>query len=77
MEMTKCKLLLAAGAMAMVLQACQDNLALNDIETRKDSSSEIQFTNFVGGMTRASRGTGSSFVAGCNNCLWLPEYGSH
>ena len=65
MEMTKCKLLLAAGALTLVvLQACQDNMALNDIESLKDSSTEIRFTNFVGGMTRASRGTGSSFVAG-------------
>ena len=48
----------------MVLQGCQENTVLNSIETRKDSSTQIRFTNYVGGMTRASRAIGDSFVAG-------------
>ena len=59
------KLIVLAGAVSMILfQACQESAVLTNIENKKDSSTEIQFTNYVGGMTRASRGVGDTFVSG-------------
>lgn len=62
--MKKKVILLAGAAMMMVFQACQDKMMLNDVENRKDSSTEIQFSNYVSGLTRASKATGASFESG-------------
>ena len=48
----------------MLFQACQQDSVLNNIEISKNGSDVIEFANYVSGMTRASRGTGDTFVAG-------------
>ena len=59
------KLIVLAGAVSMILfQACQESAVLNNIDNRKDSSTEIQFTNYVSSLTRSSKATGTSFVSG-------------
>ena len=62
--MKKKVILLAGAAMMMMFQACQESTTLNGIESKKDSSSEIQFSNYVTGLTRASKATGASFENG-------------
>ena len=57
----KKELFVLAGTAMMLFQACQDTSVVTTIERE---SNEIQFANYVGGMTRASRGTGATFVAG-------------
>ena len=59
----KIQTLLLAGTALLLLHSCQEKLELNTIERGFDSSDEIQFQNFVTGMTRASKTTGT-FVNG-------------
>lgn len=58
------KFLMLVGASMMLFQGCKQDSVLTNIESLKDSSTEIQFANYIGSMTRASRGTGNTFVAG-------------
>lgn len=58
--MKKKVLLLVGAATLLAFQACQESTVLNGIEKNtNDSSAQIEFSNFVTGMTRASRATGS------------------
>ena len=60
----KKKLIYLAGAAMMLFQSCQESMTVNTVEGRRDSSTEIRFSSYLGGMTRASRTTGQSFVSG-------------
>lgn len=63
--MKKKVFLLVGVAAMMAFQACQESTTLNGIEKdTNDSSSEIRFTNYVSGLTRASRAKGDSFRNG-------------
>ena len=59
--MKKTVFLLMGVATLMAFQACQDSTAVNGIESIKDSTTEIRFTNYVNSLTRASRDKGNSF----------------
>ena len=59
----KIQTLLLAGTAILLLNSCQEKLELNSIERCYDSSDEIQFQNYVTGMTRASRNS-SNFING-------------
>ena len=61
--MKKRSLIILTGAM-MLLSACQDNMVLNNADPIRDSRTQINFANYVGGMTRASKGVGATFVSG-------------
>lgn len=61
--MKKRSLIILTGAI-MLLSACQDNNTLNGIDPIRDNSTQINFANYVGGMTRASKGVGATFVSG-------------
>jgi hypothetical protein len=53
--MKKRSLIILTGAI-MLLSACQDNNTLNGIDPIRDNSTQINFANYVGGITRASNG---------------------
>jgi len=58
----KKKLIVLAGAAMMLFQSCQESLTMNQVDETNGVNNEIiQFNNYVGGMTRASRGIGQSF----------------
>lgn len=61
--MKKRSLIILTGAI-MLLSACQDNNTLNGIDPIRDNSTQINFANYVGGITRASKGVGATFVSG-------------
>lgn len=61
--MKKRSLIILTGAM-MLLSACQDSNVINNIDPIRDSSTQINFANYVSGITRASRGVGATFVSG-------------
>lgn len=61
--MKKRSLIVLAGAI-MLLSACEDNKVLNSIDTIRDNSTQINFANYVSGLTRASKGVGATFVSG-------------
>ena len=51
-------------AAALTVTACQDTTLMYDTSGRDYKSvNSIEFSNYVGGMTRASRATGKTFVA--------------
>ena len=60
----KMQTLLLAGTALLLLHSCQEKMELSSIERSYGSGDEIQFQNFVSGMTRASRNTGETFVSG-------------
>ena len=62
--MMKRKVFLLTGAAVMLLGACQDNTVLCEYGLTDAGTAAIEFGNYVGGLTRASRGTGASFVPG-------------
>ena len=61
--MKKRSLIVLAGAI-MLLSACEDNKVLNSIDPIRDNSTQINFANYVSGLTRASKGVGATFVSG-------------
>lgn len=62
--MKKKVFLLVGVATLLAFQACQESTTVNGIEKINDSSNEIHFTNYVSGLTRASRKMGATFVNG-------------
>ena len=61
--MKKRSLIILTGAI-MLLSACQDSSVINNIDPIRDSSTQINFANYVSGITRASKGVGATFVNG-------------
>ena len=55
---------LVTGAALMLFGACQDNRVMFEYDSQSESSATIDFSNYVGGLTRASHGSGATFVAG-------------
>jgi hypothetical protein len=52
-------------AAALAVAACQDTTLMYDtLSHGQKTDNSIEFSNYVGGMTRASRATGKTFVAG-------------
>ncbi len=50
---------------ALLVAACQDTTLMYDTFSQNNETvNSIEFGNYVGGMTRASRGTGNTFITG-------------
>ena len=50
---------------ALMVAACQDTTLMYDtLGYGEKTDNSIEFGNYVGGMTRASRGTGNTFITG-------------
>lgn len=60
----KRSIFLLTGTALMLFGACQENSVMFEYDSQSESSATIDFSNYVGGMTRASKSTGASFVAG-------------
>jgi hypothetical protein len=61
----KKKLIVMAGAAMLLFQACQESNVVSNIEEEiKDNNYGIEFANYVGGITRASKKVGATFVNG-------------
>lgn len=61
--MKKRSLIVLTGVMVL-LSACQDTNVLNSIDPIRDNSTQINFANYVSGLTRSSKGVGATFVSG-------------
>ncbi|MBR6369590.1 MAG: fimbrillin family protein, partial [Bacteroidaceae bacterium] len=60
----KRSIFLFAGAALMLFGACQDNKVMYEYDSSSEGSAYIDFSNYVGGITRSSMKTGASFAAG-------------
>ncbi len=56
-----------------ILMSCQENGFLNEIDKEQGSYAYIEFSNYANKMTRASRVSGTTFVAGDKMAVWADQ----
>ena len=62
--------LLSIASVALIITGCSDNYSVHNTEDDALSYAHIEFTNYVSGLTRASKSGVSPFVAGESMGVW-------